>query len=60
MKSNFKNSFISEITGSGKIFTAAIDFQGTNIEDGIIEIDEFMRSYISCDLKENTESISIN
>lgn len=60
MKKNFKNSYVSEVTGDNIQFHSIVDFQNTEIEKGISEIDQFIRDYISGKLKGLTKSISIN
>lgn len=60
MNENFKNSYVSEVTGENTQFSVFVDFQSTDVAEGISEIDQFMRDYISGNLKGLTKSISIN
>jgi hypothetical protein len=60
MKKNFNDSYISEISGGNTKFNVMIDFQSSEIEKGISEINQFIQEYSSSKLKEITKSISIN
>jgi hypothetical protein len=60
MKKNFKNAYVSEISEFKNKFHSIVDFQSTDADDFITEINQFIIDYISGDLKKITKSISIN
>lgn len=60
MKKNFKKSYVSEVSGENNQCHSIVDFQSAKIENAILEIDQFIRDYISSNLKAITKSISID
>lgn len=60
MKMKFKNSYVSDVSGNELKYLAIIDFQGTEFEDGLTEINQFIRDYSMNDVKKITKSICVN